>query len=318
MPVISIDLGGTKVASALVAEDGVILARGHALLGGRAGADVATLVADQCRALLADAAARGTSTPPAVGVVVPGIYRAASGTVWAPNIRGWDDFPLREELQGALGPATRVVIDSDRAACILGETWHGAAAGARDAIFLAVGTGIGAGILVDGRVLRGHADIAGAIGWLALDRPYMERWTSCGCFEYHASGPGLTNVARDLLDATSTYRGELRGLRGDDLSTSRLFEAYDRGDEIAVRVMTGAIEFWGMATANLISLFNPETIVFGGGVFGPAVRFLDAIRGEATRWAQPISMQQVKLVPSALGGDAGLYGAARLAMEAAA
>jgi glucokinase len=317
VPVIAIDLGGTKVASALVAEDGAILARGHVLLGGRAGADVASLIADQCRTLLADAGARGTTRPPAIGVVVPGIYRAGKGTVWAPNIRGWDDFPLREELQRALGPATRVVIDSDRAACILGETWRGAAAGARDAIFLAVGTGIGAGILVDGRVLRGHADIAGAIGWLALDRPYMDRWTGCGCFEYHASGPGLVNVARDLLEASPSYRGELRDLRGDDLSTARLFEAYDRGDELAVRVMREATEFWGMATANLVSLFNPETIVFGGGVFGPAVRFLDGIRGEAKRWAQPISMQQVKLVPSALGGDAGLYGAARLAMDVA-
>jgi glucokinase len=317
VPVIAVDLGGTKIASALVGEDGAIIARGHVLLGGRADAQVASLIAEQCRTLLADAAARGTNPPTAVGVVVPGIYRAASGTVWAPNIPGWDDYPLREELQRALGPATRVVIDSDRAAYILGETWRGAAAGARDAIFLAVGTGIGAGILVDGRVLRGHADIAGAIGWLALDRPYTHRWTSCGCFEYHASGPGLTNVARDLLEATSSYQGELRELRADELSGARLFEAYDRGDEIAVRVMRDATELWGMATANLVSLFNPETIVFGGGVFGPAVRFLDAIRVEAKRWAQPISMQQVKLVPSALGGDAGLYGAARLAMDAA-
>ena len=232
------------------------------------------------------------------------------------NIPGWDDYPLRDELQRALGGMMRVVIDSDRAAYILGETWRGAAAGARDAIFLAVGTGIGAGILVDGRVLRGHADIAGAIGWLALDRPYMDRWTSCGCFEYHASGPGLTNVARDLLAERSTYQGELRGLSATDLSTARLFEAYDRGDEVAVRVMEGAIEFWGMATANLVSLFNPETIVFGGGVFGPAVRFLDRIRAEARQWAQPISMQQVRFVASTLGGDAGLYGAARLAMTA--
>ena len=314
MAVIAVDLGGTKVASALVAESGEIAVRGHALLGGRGGADVAQLVAGQCRALLEHASSQSTESPTAVGVTVPGIYRSESGTVWAPNIPGWDDYPLRDELQRALGGMIRVVIDSDRAAYILGETWRGAAAGARDAIFLAVGTGIGAGILVDGRVLRGHADIAGAIGWLALDRPYMDRWTSCGCFEYHASGPGLTNVARDLLAERSTYQGELRGLSATDLSTARLFEAYDKGDEVAVRVMEDAIEFWGMATANLVSLFNPETIVFGGGVFGPAVRFLDRIRAEARRWAQPISMQQVRFVASTLGGDAGLYGAARLAM----
>jgi glucokinase len=318
VPVIAVDLGGTKVAAALFTESGEILAREHAVIGGRGGHDVATLLAEQCTSLVAGAGARGVELPTAVGVAVPGIYRAARGTVWAPNIRGWDDYPLRDELQRALGTGMRVVVDSDRAACILGETWRGAAIGARDAIFLAVGTGIGAGILADGRVVRGHGDIAGAIGWLALDRPYLDRWTRCGCFEYHASGPGLVNVARDLLERTPDYRGELRGLHADDLSTMRLFDAYDRNDEIAVRVFDQATEFWGMATANLVSLFDPETIVFGGGVFGPAVRFLDRIRAEARRWAQPISMQRVSLVASTLGGDAGLYGAARLAVGAEA
>jgi glucokinase len=307
--VIAIDLGGTKVASALVSEQGEILTRGHTLVNGRAGSDVAALVVDQCRRLT-----RGN--PDAVGVCVPGIYRAQRGTVWAPNIRGWDDYPLLSELQNALGPGIRVLVDSDRAAYIVGETWQGAASGARDAIFLAVGTGIGAGILVDGRVLRGHADIAGAIGWLALDRPHRARYAGCGCFEYHASGPGLTNLVRELIETAPEYDGELRGVSIDDISTSRVFEAFDRGDPIARHVVDDAIQYWSMATANLVSLFNPETIVFGGGVFGPAVRFLDRIRADAQRWAQPIAMQQVRLVASALGGDAGLYGAARLAMHA--
>ena len=103
-----------------------------------------------------------------------------------------------------------------------------------------------------------------------------------------------------------------------ELSTSHVFEAFDRRDPIALQVIDDAIQFWGMATANLVSLFNPETIVFGGGVFGPAVRFLDRIGEEARRWAQPIAMQQVRLVASTLGGDAGLYGAARLARSPSA
>lgn len=316
MTVIAIDLGGTKVASAVVSEKGDILTREHALLGGRGGHEVGELVVEQCRALLAGSDTGGATTPHAVGVTVPGIYRADRGTVWAPNISGWDDYPLRDELQRALGSTVRVVVDSDRAAYILGETWRGAARGARDAIFLAVGTGIGAGILVDGRVLRGHADIAGAIGWLALDRPYLSRYVECGCFEYHASGPGLTSVARELLDATPDYGGELRRVPASELTTAHVFDAFDRRDPVARHVLDDAVQFWAMATANLVSLFNPETIVFGGGVFGPAVRFLDRIRAEARLWAQPISMQQVRLVASTLGGDAGLYGAARLAMEA--
>jgi glucokinase len=314
--VIAIDLGGTKVASAVVSADGDILARGHALLGGRGGDDVASLVVQQCRVMLERAGADSDCSPTAVGVTVPGIYRTDSGTVWAPNIPAWDDYPLQSALQQALGSHRRVVIDSDRAAYILGETWRGAARGARDAIFLAVGTGIGAGILLNGRVLRGHADIAGAIGWLALDRPYVARYASCGCFEGHASGPGLVTVARERLEATPPPRSALRATDPNALTAHEIFAAAEAGDELATSVLDNAVELWGMAAANLVSLFNPETIVFGGGIFGPAVRFLDRVRAEAERWAQPIAMRQVTFVASALGGDAGLYGAARLALTA--
>lgn len=314
MTVIAIDLGGTKVASALVAETGEIPSRRQQLLGNRTGSAVGALVAEECRALLAESKADGDRSPTAIGVIVPGIYRAERGTVWAPNIPGWDDYPLRAELEDVLAGELGVLVDSDRAGYILGESWCGAAQGARDAIFLAVGTGIGAGILVDGRVLRGHADIAGAIGWLALDRPFRSHYTACGCFESHASGPGLTNVARSMLEAAVHYDGELRRVPATEISTASLFAAYDRDDPIARRVLDDAIEYWGMATANLVSLFNPQTIVFGGGVFGPATRFLDRIATAAAQWAQPIAMRQVRLVASKLGSDAGLLGAARLAL----
>lgn len=310
MPVVAMDLGGTKLATALVDEAGEILERESVALDGRAGHDVGALVLERYAAMRARAA---PGVPCPVGVTVPGLYRVTRGTVWAPNIRGWDDFPLRDLLREAIGPDVPVVIDSDRAAYILGETWRGAAAGARDAVFIAVGTGIGAGILVEGRVLRGHTDTAGAIGWLALDRPFREPYPSCGCFEHHASGPGLAKVARELLDATPEYRGGLRDVPADTLAAPHLFAALDAGDPIATRVFDDAVAFWGMAAANLVSLFNPEVIVFGGGVFGPAARFLDRIRAEATRWAQPIAIGQTRFVVSTLGGDAGLLGAARLA-----
>ena len=95
-----------------------------------------------------------------------------------------------------------------------------------------------------------------------------------------------------------------------------MFAAYEQGDEVAKEVVAQAIEFWGMASANLISLFNPEKIVFGGGVFGPATQFLEAIATEARRWAQPVAIERVKFEASQLGGDAALYGAAYLALRA--
>lgn len=313
MPLIAIDLGGTKVATALFDDAGALLRRESVPVAGRGGADVATLLTERFTAMRSqvDVAARC-----ALGVTVPGIYRAARGTVWAPNIPGWDDFPLREMLSQAVGAETPVVIDSDRAAYIIGETWRGAARGARHAAYLAVGTGIGAGILVDGRVLRGHADIAGAIGWLALDRPFRAPYASWGCFEHHASGPGLARVARELMDADPTYRGALRDTPAGALTAETIFAAEGAGDPIATRVLDRAVEFWGMAAANLVSLFNPEVIVFGGGVFGPATLLLARIRDEAIRWAQPIAVRDTAFVASTLGGDAGLYGAARLALLA--
>src|SRR5260221_2059295 len=164
MPVAGIDLGGTKLAAAAFSDDGEILHRESVPLAGREGDAVGLLIADLLKQLSekfhCDAA----------GICVPGLYRSARGTVWAPNIPGWDDYPLRDELNDALRTRPRVTIDSDRSAYILGERWRGAARGTRDAIFLAVGTGIGAGILAGGKIILGYGDVAGAIGWLALDR----------------------------------------------------------------------------------------------------------------------------------------------------
>jgi glucokinase len=217
--------------------------------------------------------------------------------VWAPNIPGWEKYPLEKESR-RLVKCIPIRIESDRTCYILGEHWRGAAKGCTDAIFLAVGTGIGVGIMSGGRVIHGHNDIAGAIGWMGLQRPWQRKYKTCGCFEYHASGEGLARVAREL---------------GWDASAQEIFQAYNKGDRRAKKVIEQAITLWGMAVANLVSLFNPQKLVFGGGAFGPAAKFLPRIYGEATKWAQPISIRQVKLVKSKLGADAGLFGAAWLA-----
>ena len=133
-----------------------------------------------------------------------------------------------------------------------------------------------------------------------------------GCFEDQASGPGLVRVARDLMAEDASYDGELRNTQS--LDTAAIFSAHEREDAVAIRVIDNAIELWGMAAANLVSLFNPEIIVFGGGVFGPASKYIDRIYAEARRWAQPIGAGQVQFLASELGSDAALFGAGRLAM----
>jgi glucokinase len=308
MPVLGIDLGGTKLAVALFSDKGDLIKKETALIGNRSGAEVGAFIISSAHHLLGS---QKKDSIEAIGIAVPGISRMRAGTVWAPNIGGWEDYPLRKEMKVAF-PSTPVIIESDRGCCILGEKWKGNAKGCRDVIYLTVGTGIGAGIMIEGHILHGSNDIAGAIGWMALDRPFHEKYISCGCFEHHASGSGMARVAMELINQQPLYKGELKRnhLRAEDI-----FNAYHSNDEIAISVIKQSIEFWGMAVANLVSLFNPEKIIFGGGVFGPAVEFIPAIFEEACKWAQPISIKQMTIEPSALKEDSSLFGAACLALQ---
>ena len=313
MAFIGLDLGATKVNSALFSDDGEILTTNRTLIRDKAGFEVGLVINDHINLLIREAEKQDNPVY-ALGVSVPGIYYSQSGKVWAPNIAGWSDYPLLEELETLLGNRQiKIRIDSDRACYILGEVWKGNAKGCRNAIFMAVGTGIGAGILIDGQILRGANDIAGCTGWLALDRPYHEKYNPCGCFEYYASGSGLVRFAGELLSQSSDYNGIFRNEM--ELSANNLISQYEFGDTIAVAVINRAIEYWGMAVANLVSLFNPEKIILGGGVFGEAAQFLDQIYQEAQKWAQPIGFQEFTLEVSAIGNRAGMYGAGFLAIR---
>jgi len=294
--ILAFDLGATKLASALLDAEGNLLLNEKTPISKSGGAEVAALIKTRITNLTSAKKIAG------IGICVPGIYNRTRGTVWAPNIPGWENYPLLEEVRSVAG-GIPVSIDNDRCCYISGERWKGAAKGCTDAIFLAVGTGIGAGILVDGKILRGSNDIAGAIGWMALERPFRIDYAECGCFESSASGDGIAKLANSFSRSA------------DAITAHDVFEAYDKGDAIAEKVIDHCIQYWGMAVANLVSLFNPQKIIFGGGVFGPAVKFIPAIYEEAAKWAQPISMQQVKLEASALGPHAGLYGAAYLALQ---
>lgn len=310
MPVLGIDLGGTKLATALFSESGALIAKNVTALDHRSGRDVGMLITASVQQYFRS----GSPAVRSIGISVPGIAHANRGTVWAPNIRGWEDYPLRDEIRTVAGEIP-VNLDSDRACCMLGELWQGNAQGCRDAIYLAVGTGIGAGILIDGRILRGAHDIAGSVGWLALDKPFQSKYIPCGCFEYYASGDGIAKLTRELLAGRVDYRGSLRGIPADQLTAHHVFQAYENEDILAGQVLNECIQYWGMAVASLISIFNPEKIIFGGGVFGPALRFLKPIADEARKWAQPISMKQVVFEGSGLHGDAAIYGAGFLALK---
>jgi glucokinase len=170
MAILGIDLGGTSLKTALFTDEGRITQLASYPLGGRGGKEVGKMVKETIQPILAQYSIKG------IGVSVPGIYRTPTKTVWAPNIPGWEDYPLFDEIKSCLPHYchTPIQIESDRACYILGETWQGNAAGCKNAIFLSVGTGIGAGILVNGRVLMGKDGISGAVGWMAMNLPFKE------------------------------------------------------------------------------------------------------------------------------------------------
>jgi len=313
MALLGVDLGGSKLALGIFSESGEIIFKESFSLEGRTGSDVGVFLSSQVEKFIRHAGSLHNAVR-SIGISVPGISYQNKGTVWAPNIPGWTDYPLLAEVRAVCGDIP-VTIDSDRACYILGETWQGNARGCRDAIFLSVGTGIGAGILVNGEILRGSNDIAGCIGWMALQRPFSDKYTDCGCFEYFASGEGIAKVAKEFLRSAKDHSGLPGKKRVENITSHDVFAAFAEGDIIAVRVIELATEFWGMAVANLVSLFNPEKIIFGGGVFGPAKSLIPAIHKEALKWAQPVSINQVTLDVSGLAGDAGIFGAGFLALK---
>ncbi|OFX80934.1 MAG: sugar kinase [Bacteroidetes bacterium GWE2_40_15] len=314
MVYIGLDLGGTKISGALFTENNTMLLSETLYLEGRVGDEVAEQIFTLCDNLLFKGSI-GSDHKKSIGICVPGIAYSKSGNVWAPNIPGWENYPLRERLFDRF-PNSTVMVESDRTCYILGEVSQGVAKGCENAVFIAVGTGIGAGILIDGRVLHGASDIVGATGWMALKPPYNKEWDSCGCFESHASGSGIATQAKKILSSRvsqGTYNGHLSKYPIDSITAYEVFAALKSGDPIAKEVLDTAIEMWGMAAANFVSLFNPEMIIFGGGVFGPAASFIDEIYTEAKKWAQPIAIKQCRFAATSLPESAGLYGAGAIA-----
>jgi glucokinase len=315
MAVIGLDLGGTKLSAAIFDRNGNISLKTTDHLAGRKGKDVGKMVVDQT-GKFTDGARKNNLQIDAIGISVPGIYHRESGRVWANNIPGWDDYPLMDEFTSSVNDQKiKILIDNDRVCSLLGEAWMGNARNCRDVIFLLVGTGIGAGILADGTIISGSSGAAGAAGWLALDRPFSSKYTPCGCFEYHASGNGISKITNEYIRKDKSYNGILKTKPPEKITAHDVFSAYESKDALAIKVLEQAVEFWGMTIANLVSLFNPEKIILGGGIFGPGLQFIDAIMNEAKKWAQPLSIRHIQLEGSALGTDTALYGAGYLALK---
>jgi len=310
---IGVDVGGTKVSSALFDGDGNLLSRNKVPLDRQGGEAAAGQVARVIQELEATALnLKGEVL--AVGVCVPGIAYQRSGLVWAPNIPGWDHFPLRERILDQW--KLPLLIDSDRSAYVLGEQWRGAARGLKDVVFLAVGTGIGAGILSGGRVVRGFEDIAGAVGWFGLNPAFKKEYAEMGCFEAEASGNSVGRKARQALQSgVPSEMTQIAGGTIDNVTAETVAAAARTQDPLALKLLEETAAYLAMGVANMVSVLNPEMVVLGGGLFQAGELLLEPVRREFVRWAQPLAARRVRLELSSLGEDAGLYGAGRLAWQ---
>lgn len=305
------DLGGTKCSAAIIDREGRFIARRIAPVDLSSASAPILQISKLAREL---AGARNPKVVfSAAGVAVPGLARS-DGTVWAPNLPGWKRMPLASRLRRSLG--IPVVVESDRNAAILGESWRGAARGKSDAIVLIIGTGIGAGILSGGRLIRGAHELAGCAGWLAVSGRNTRSASQVGELESLCAGPGVSATVRESL--SKGYESILSELDPAKITAHDVAAAARRGDQLAIEVFAQAGAFLGYAVANLVSLFDPEIVVIAGGMAGAADLFLEPLKRIVSSRAQPLAAQRTRVVVSKLKNSVNLLGCARLAWDAAA
>jgi glucokinase len=250
-----------------------------------------------------------------VGVGAPGPLDTKRGIVLlTPNL-GWVNMPLRQIIHDRLGlPAA---LDNDANCAVLGEWWVGAARGARHAIGITIGTGIGGGLILDGKLYHGASDVAGEIGHTTIDTEGRRcKCGNYGCLEAYASGPNIALRAVEEIEAGAVSR--LPALVGGDLgkiTAQTVYQAAKDGDDLALEVVNDTAKFLGVGIGNLLNIFNPEVVVVCGGVTLAGDHLFIPLRREAARRAFKPAVAACRIVPGELAGTAGVYGAARMFLD---
>lgn len=311
--IVGVDIGGTNIVIGTITVDGDriegVNSRPTPVDGGPEG--VIDQVADMVHESMEVArAAFGDVEILGVGLGCPGPINTSTGIVTvSPNL-GWKNVPLRAQIGDRLGMTT--TLDNDASCAILGEVWRGAAQGASVVVGLTVGTGVGGGIILDGRIFHGASDVAGEFGHMTIDS--TGRRCACGnygCLEAYASGRAIAARATEGLEAginsALTYH-----VAGDfsRITAEIVYDAANEGDEFATEVVRDTAHFLGTGVANIVNIFNPEMVVLCGGVTKAGERLFAPIRQEVNRRAFKPAAEACQIVPGTLPGTAGVYGAA--------
>jgi len=312
---LGIDLGGTKIELALVAADGTIRHRCRVETEADAGADRVIEDLTQAGKELVEGA-DGDLT--AVGAGVAGQVDSHAGIVrTTPNLEGWDDVPLAERLEDAFGvPAA---ITNDLNAITLGEQAYGAGKGYDDLVVVFVGTGVGGGVITGGRLVEGTGGYAGEIGHTTLIADGREcTCRSRGCLEAYVGGWAIAARAQDAAREDEEAGKELIRLSGstgsiEKITAETVDKAATAGDPLARRLVEETGRLLGFGLVSVIHTFNPRRVVLGGGVIDGMPDLVPAATEVVEDHTMKVFLENLEIAPAALGGDAGVIGAARWA-----
>lgn len=301
---LAIDIGGTKFAAGLVTELGEIVSSRR--IRNPQGSDPEALFAALTEVVdsvlhAAGIEPEGTLPLPAIGIATAAPMDRDAGTVSPVNIPAWRGFALRDRLVERYGLEVRMF--GDAVAVAVGEHWRGAARGRRNVLGMVVSTGVGGGVIIDGKVVPGTTGNAGHIGHISVD-PFGPKCVcgGIGCLEAIASG---TNIA-----AWARAHGS------DAVDTAALADAARRGDQVALATFRRAGEAIGLAVAGAVTLLDLDVVVIGGGVAAAGSLLFDPIADAYSRYARLGYASSPRVVPALLGGDAGLIGAAAVVLQA--
>ena len=314
---VGLDVGGTTMKAAVVDGDGraapAVCLPTRPELGQEVG------LRTMCEAIRRATAAAGLAPADvtAIGVATPGLMDIKLGLIFdPPNLKPWRNVEVPRFVAGVFGKP--VAFQNDANAAALGEFWVGAGREFSSMVLFTLGTGIGGGIVLDGKVLEGAHSHGGEIGHLRIELPDRGRLCGCGrrgCLEAYASGTAVVQRTREALDAPvpSDLRELLHAEEGRGLTAEAVFDAAAAGDAVAQKVVADTAYYLGLGAAALISTVDPQAVVFAGGMVAAGPPFLDAIRANVHKYALSYPAETVQIRYATLGSHAGFIGAAACA-----
>src|SRR5262252_919065 len=313
--VVGVDLGGTKILAGVFNHSLECVGTAKLSTKSQRGVDKVVERIGRCVQDAIDEADLTIKQIAGVGIGAPGAVDFSSGTViFAPNMEGWKEVPLKKDLEKALG--VPVFVENDCNIAALGVYVVELKSKPKSMVGIFVGTGIGGGIVINGELYSGFGHTAGEVGHMVIEVSGPK--CGCGnkgCFEALASRTAIfQQIKAGIKDGQKTILTEMLGNDLEDLRSGDLRKAIRRGDKFVDRVVEGAAEYIGIATANLVNILNPEVVVLGGGVIEAlADEMMSVIVETATDYAMPGTMKGVEVIASKLGDSAGITGGAVLA-----